>query len=147
GTKQYQYMRRAIAKRRPLLDKLIRKHNDCSEKLQLLHQQDSNIPLPRRLPATLMGLRNSMELLEDVVSSAFPGGIIPRWLADENVRSGIRAILKLDRCKEEQLRVAMEAGNLRYWFGRELCALELAINNPKSQYSLFVYCQVYAHAF
>ncbi|KZP27497.1 hypothetical protein FIBSPDRAFT_730602 [Athelia psychrophila] len=147
GTKQYQYMRRAIAKRRPLLDKLIRKHNDCSERLQLLHQLDSNVPLPRRLPATLMGLRNSMELLEDVVSSAFPGGIIPRWLADENVRSGIRAIMKLDRCKEEQLRVAMEAGNLRYWFGRELCALELAINNPKSQYSLFVYCQVNAHAF
>jgi hypothetical protein len=57
----------------------------------------------------------------------------PAWLTDANVRKGIRAILKLDRCLEERRRLGIEADNMCAWFGRELAALTVSIQSPKSK--------------
>ena len=64
----------------------------------------------------------------------------PRWLTDINVRNGIRALLKADRCMEEQRRLGYEADNLCNWFGRELTSLEVALRCTKctSPYSSFI---------
>ncbi|KAG6806746.1 hypothetical protein H0H92_006362 [Tricholoma furcatifolium] len=43
----------------------------------------------------------------------------PPWLADESVRSGIRAVLELDRCMEEIERLRHECQSLRLWFSEE----------------------------
>jgi hypothetical protein len=56
----------------------------------------------------------------------------PRWLTDVDVRKGIRAMLKSDRCLEERRRLGLEADNLCCWFGRELAAIELALRLPAS---------------
>jgi hypothetical protein len=60
-------------------------------------------------------------------------GEIPRWLEDSDVREGIRAMLKLDRCCEELSRINREAENLCRWFGCELAAIELALLNPSCE--------------
>lgn len=58
---------------------------------------------------------------------------IPPWLEDIDVRQGIRGMLKVDRCLEEQRRLGMEGDNMCRWFGRELSALEVAIATPNSE--------------
>ena len=57
--------------------------------------------------------------MEDVWISRTPG-TLPRWLEDSDVREGIRAMLKIDQCREEHLRLGIEADNLCHGFGREL---------------------------
>jgi hypothetical protein len=48
-------------------------------------------------------------------------------------------MLKLDRCQEERRRLGMEADNLCRFFGRELCAVEVAIATPSSTYSFLCF--------
>ncbi|RDB16358.1 hypothetical protein Hypma_002976 [Hypsizygus marmoreus] len=56
-------------------------------------------------------------------------GVIPAWLGDENTRKGIKAMLELDRCVEEEQRLAMERCTLQEWLLEEwnslLAALEI----------------------
>jgi hypothetical protein len=55
----------------------------------------------------------------------YDGGV-PRWLGDEEVRSGIRALLQYDRCHEEELRLRKERCNLQEWFIEEWECIEAA---------------------
>ncbi|KIO09804.1 hypothetical protein M404DRAFT_130054 [Pisolithus tinctorius Marx 270] len=131
GTKLHQQTRKAIAKRQPALMSAIRKFNKYCERLAELYDASSGIPLPSPLPTKLAELRNDQSLLEDVWVTPSVGEI-PRWLEDVDVREGIRAVLKSDRCLEEQWRLGMEADHMCRWFGRELCAIELAIRLPEN---------------
>jgi len=110
----------------------IRKFNSYCERLAELYDVSSGITLPSPLPTKLAELRNDQTLLEDVWISP-SAGEIPRWLEDVDVREGIRAVLKTDRCLEEQRRLGTEADNMCRWFGRELCAIELAMRQPESK--------------
>ena len=49
--------------------------------------------------------------------------IPPLWLTDASVRKGIRGMLKIDRCEEEQQRLGIEADGMCAWFGHELAAV------------------------
>ena len=51
---------------------------------------------------------------------------VPRWLGDENVRSGIAAMLKLDRCHEEERRLEDELETIWEWGRIEWQAIEVA---------------------
>jgi hypothetical protein len=55
-------------------------------------------------------------------------------MEDSDVRDGIRALLKRERCHEEQCRLGLEADNICRWFGDELAALELALRSPASKW-------------
>jgi hypothetical protein len=39
----------------------------------------------------------------------------PPWLSDENVRNGIKALLALDRCMEEDMRLRKERSTMQEW--------------------------------
>lgn len=65
-------------------------------------------------------------------------GEIPRWLEDSDVHEGIRALLKCDRCRKEQLHLGTEVDNMCRWFGQELFSVELALRNPDGRLSLIV---------
>jgi len=80
----------------------IRKFNDYCALLKELYNPLYSILLPTALPTKLAELCNDQTLLEDVWITRSHGEI-PLWLKDGDVRSGIRALLKLDRCHEEQL--------------------------------------------
>jgi len=110
----------------------IRKFNSYCERLAELYDVSSGIPLPSPLLTKLAELRNDQSLLEDVWISPSVREI-PWWLEDIDVREGIRAVLKIDQCLEEQRRLGIEADNMCRWFGHELCAIELAIRQPESK--------------
>lgn len=109
----------------------IRKYNNYCKQLSQLHDPSETVPLPVPLPTTLDALRNDPTLMQDVwiIPSV---GKIPGWLGDVNVRIGIRALLKRDRCLEEQRRLGLEADNMCRWFGYELTAIQVALLQPES---------------
>ena len=111
----------------------IHKFNSYCERLEELYDPTYAIPLPTPLPTTLVELCDDQTLLEDVWITRSEGEI-PMWLQDRDVREGIRAVLKKDRCREEQLRLGMEADNLCQWFGHELCAIEFALRQPQCKF-------------
>jgi hypothetical protein len=45
--------------------------------------------------------------------------VAPPWLCEEKVRDGIRAVLQLDRTKEEDVILKKEQRSLRTWFREE----------------------------
>ncbi|KAF7343583.1 hypothetical protein MSAN_01978800 [Mycena sanguinolenta] len=56
----------------------------------------------------------------------------PLWLCDEKVRSGIKAMLELDRCNEEEARLRRELRALRVWFAEEWKVVKDAIDRAES---------------
>ncbi|KAG2344746.1 hypothetical protein BDR05DRAFT_947110, partial [Suillus weaverae] len=129
GTKLHQQTRKVIAKHQPALMAALCKFNAYCEHLEALYDLHCGIPLPTPLPTRLTNLRNDQSLMEDIWITPSTGKV-PRWLDDQDVHNGIRAMLKRDRCVEEQQHLGLEADNLCRWFGNELSALELALLTP-----------------
>ena len=129
GTKVHQKTRQAITKRTPALLNSIRKFNKYCAKLDDLHDPAWLIPVPAPLPTNLALLRDDSSLMEDVWISRTHEEV-PRWLEDSNVREGIRALMKRDRCLEERRRLGIESDNMCAQLGRELAEAELAIRMP-----------------
>ncbi|KAJ8081689.1 hypothetical protein PM082_007535 [Marasmius tenuissimus] len=125
GTKAHQVTRDAIARRKGVFETLIRKFNQYVTELEEGHRLGYCIPVPKRLPTQLTTLwdMETSHLWEDVwiCEDVVP----PNWLVDDDVRKGIRAVLALDHCAEERIRLQMEAKNLCHWFRDELQALKL----------------------
>ncbi|KAG2126329.1 uncharacterized protein EDB93DRAFT_1097153 [Suillus bovinus] len=132
GTILHQQTRKAITKRQPALMTAIRKFNSYCEQLDLLYDPSCAIPLPTPLSTKLTELHADPTLMEDVWIAPSIGEV-PRWLDDTDVRDGICALLKRDRCREEQVRLGTEADNLCRFFGQELAALELALCIPECE--------------
>ncbi|KAG1724201.1 uncharacterized protein EDB91DRAFT_1239990 [Suillus paluster] len=135
GTKLHQHTRKAIAKRQPALMMAIRKFNSYYERLESLYNHTWNIPLPTPLPTKLAELRGDQTLMQDVWVTPSMGEV-PHWLEDADIRDGIHALLKRDRCTEERLRLGEEANNLYRFFGDEVTALELSIGLPENEHFL-----------
>ena len=57
---------------------------------------------------------------------------IPCWLEDADVRRGVRAMLKRDRCLEDLRQLKTEAANLSRFLETELVAIESSLNDPNS---------------
>ena len=131
GTKLHQQTRNAISKRTPALITAIRKFNKYCGELQQLYRPEWSFPLPLTLPTELKPLREDASLLVDVWVTRVSTPT-PRWLCDVLVRKGIQAVLAKDRCTEERRRLEMEAENLCQSYGRDLCAVELAMRDPNS---------------
>ncbi|KAJ7587929.1 hypothetical protein C8J56DRAFT_1049993 [Mycena floridula] len=122
----------AIAKRKPALMRAIARFNKLVRKLTKWSNIPASIPPPLPLPTDLQGLRDCQDLAQDVwITPSSDSGPGPRWLTDPNTRQGMQAMLKLDRCLEEQRRLNRESDNLLRSFGRELTALEVALRNPE----------------
>jgi hypothetical protein len=47
------------------------------------------------------------------------GSINPRWLTDDAVRQGVKVVLELDRCVEEEARLRHEIRSLQEWANEE----------------------------
>ena len=133
GTKLHQQTRKAIAKRQPALTAALRKYNHYCEQLSRLHNPSWGIPLPSPLPTTLAELRNDPTLMQDIWITPSEGKV-PRWLEDTDVRDGIRALIKTERCLEEQRRLGLEADNMCRWFGYELAAIHVASRRYESKF-------------
>ncbi|KAG6905903.1 hypothetical protein DXG01_017024 [Tephrocybe rancida] len=51
----------------------------------------------------------------------------PPWLADEDMRAGIKALLECDHCIEEEVRLRHECRSMRVWLSEEWCIVNLAL--------------------
>ncbi|KAJ7754282.1 hypothetical protein B0H14DRAFT_2405032, partial [Mycena olivaceomarginata] len=115
----------AVKRREPTITKLANEYNKlCNEVSKLIREgkapRGSITPLP--IPAKgLWKLDVDDVIFQDVGlddgddTSDEP----PLWLCDEQVRAGIKALLELDRCEEEDARLRRENEALRVWFAEE----------------------------
>lgn len=135
GTKLHQYTRRSIARRQPAIRSAIRKYNRYVETLQQLaaeHNIPENIPIPQPLSPDVNTLRNDPNLYEDVWIYPLDGDEKPRWLYEQSTRLAIRALLKMERCAEEEVRLQREVNHMCWWLGREIAVTELALHMIQS---------------
>ncbi|KAJ7050064.1 hypothetical protein C8F01DRAFT_1068234 [Mycena amicta] len=138
GSSTYQSTRKAIGKRTPALLKQIKKYNEYCAKFQSERPEDCLVPIPRPLPTQLIALRSDYSLQEDIWTTPTDGRP-PRWVTDEDVREGIRALHSYDRCKEEHARLQQECSNMQRWLSHELalCARVVeACPDPSMRFSL-----------
>ncbi|KAL0062006.1 hypothetical protein AAF712_011162 [Marasmius tenuissimus] len=130
GTRNHQIALKNMTKRKATFANSVRKFNQFCAYLETNYKQHYNIPVPRPLPVTIAALRDSEtnDLWEDVwITNSKPP---PRWLTDDNARKGIRAVLSLDRCAEERLRLSKESKNICMWFRDELFGLMVMVEKP-----------------
>ena len=134
GTNLHQKIAKKVTKRAPALVTAIRKFNGLTVQIKQLNKPEFNIPTPQALPTDLEELRKpGSEVREDVWTTRLDHKA-PKWLESKEARDGIRAMLKLDRCREEMKRLATEADNLCNWYGRELASIETALRQPESKH-------------
>ncbi|EMD35682.1 hypothetical protein CERSUDRAFT_85646 [Gelatoporia subvermispora B] len=130
GTKLHQYTRRSIARRQPAIRSTIQKFNRYVQKLQDLavtHSIADTIPIPRPLSTDVNELRNDPDFYEDVWVYPASGNDKPRWLHEQGTRLAIRALLKMERCVEEESRLHRELDHMCWWLGREIAITQLAL--------------------
>ncbi|KAK1230218.1 hypothetical protein PQX77_006705 [Marasmius sp. AFHP31] len=123
GTRAHQLTRNSISRHVAAFEGLICKYNQHVTYLEETHKPAYGIAVPKRLPTQLASLRDmeTSHLWEDV--SVTQSEDPPEYLINENTRKEIRALLNLDRCAEERVRLDAELKNLCAWYYRELQAL------------------------
>ncbi|KAI6004876.1 hypothetical protein EDD15DRAFT_2384749 [Pisolithus albus] len=120
----------SVKQREPGIVKLCTNYNNmCAQMAALIHQgkapQGSIAPvlIPRD---ALFKLDVDDDIWQDAGLEDDTGRFPPAWLADENVRSGIRSLLELRRCEEEERRLLHERRMLMEWFSEEWSRLQRA---------------------
>ena len=68
--------------------------------------------------------------------------IIPGWLGSDNVRSGIKSLLLLDRCEEEERRLCKERQAMQEWMIEEWAAASKA-KNICGMYKIICNCSMF----
>ncbi|KAK7008483.1 hypothetical protein R3P38DRAFT_3324595 [Favolaschia claudopus] len=122
----------AVARRDPGIQTLVRQYNSlCKDMNKLVKERKApknSIPPAPIDPKAIWGLDVDDEIWQDVgLDDADEEAEPPLWLKDDTVRSGIKAMLVLDRCEEEQARVVHECRALRYWLAEEWDVVASAI--------------------
>jgi len=70
-------------------------------------------------------------------------GPVPGWLGDENVCTGIKNLLELDRCQEEEHRLRMERCAMQEWMMEEWTCLDATIRLSSGNIFLLLHCIIY----
>ncbi|KAJ7079870.1 hypothetical protein C8R43DRAFT_910062 [Mycena crocata] len=124
GNQVYMQTTKGIAKRRPALVAAINLYNRSCKELEKLYKATYNIPIPSQLSTNIKELQNDPSLMEDI----WMGRSEPRWL-QKDVRTGIQAMLKGDRCVEEHKRISREAYVMKDWARKALFATRRALKS------------------
>ncbi|KAJ7694352.1 hypothetical protein B0H17DRAFT_931798 [Mycena rosella] len=137
--KLYSHTESAVKRREPMISKVNADYNKlCGEIAKLI--QDGQAPrgaiAPNPIPAKGIwqldvddGIWEDIGLDDDDAEAATEP---PPWLCDEQARSGIKAMLELDRCDEEDVRLKKETCLLREWFPEEWATVSLAITKART---------------
>ncbi|KAI6153024.1 hypothetical protein BKA82DRAFT_4349407 [Pisolithus tinctorius] len=113
----------SVKQQEPGIAKLASSYNNlCLQIVGLIHKgkapQGSIAPLliPRD---SLFKLDVDDDIWQDVGLGDDSDGLLPPWLADEKVCSGIRSLLELRHCEEEERHLLQERRALTEWFSEE----------------------------
>jgi hypothetical protein len=117
----------SITRRKKPLARLIRIYNRYCAQLNAegVWDLEWGLPQPRPLPTNPDQLKDDAGFLESI-NLRFANQV-PRWSSDPSIRLGIRAMLKLDRCKEEERCLRRESANMFEWFKQEVTAVNVAL--------------------
>ncbi|KAJ2912261.1 hypothetical protein MD484_g8155, partial [Candolleomyces efflorescens] len=129
GTKMHQHVRSAMTKKTASLATAIKRYNTECQALSTIAKTEWNIPLPEPLPTSMAELKKCTTLMENVWVEPVEDDS-KRWVHDQDVRDGIRAMLRVKRCTEERRRLSWEADNMLRWYMRELQAITSAMQDP-----------------
>ncbi|KAJ7659679.1 hypothetical protein DFH06DRAFT_1269126 [Mycena polygramma] len=130
-TKLKTHIEDAVKRRDPGIQELVRHYNKlCAEMERLIknHKAPRNaLPTEPIAPKSVWGLDVDDEIWQDIgLDDTYDEQEPPLWLKSEAVRDGIKAMLQLDRCLEEEPRLFHECRALRYWLSEEWDAVALA---------------------
>ncbi|KAI6037646.1 hypothetical protein EDC04DRAFT_2868602 [Pisolithus marmoratus] len=142
-----QYHTEASVKRRePGIVKLASSYNNlCLQMVGLIHKgkapQGSIAPLliPRD---SLFKLDVDDDIWQDVGLGDDADGVLPAWLADDKVRSGIRSLLELRRCEEEERRLLKEKQALVLWFSEQWACMQRAMEDADDDLAYELNCRL-----
>lgn len=126
-------MEHAVKRREPGILKLSKMYNDLCKQMRSCVQQRKaprNAVLPQPIDSKgLFDLDVDDDIWQDVgLDDDGDDGTTPVWLSDPNVRNGIKHVLTLDRCREEESRLQKERTSLQQWMLGEWHALQAACN-------------------
>ncbi|KAJ7434666.1 hypothetical protein FB451DRAFT_1344870 [Mycena latifolia] len=137
--KLYAHTESAVKRREPTISKLNSDYNKlCAQISKLIKDRKAPrgaiAPLP--IPAKgIWQLDVDDEIWQDVGldndDDDGDGAALPPWLADKKVRAGIKAMLELDRCAEEDARLKKERCALQEWFAEEWAITSLAMERAE----------------
>jgi hypothetical protein len=121
----------AIKRREPGILKLSKMYNDLCKQMRSCVQQHKaprNAVLPQPIDTKkLFDLDVDDDIWQDVgLGDDNDDGAIPLWLSNPSVRDGVKHVLTLDRCHEEESRLRKERTSLQQWMLREWRALQAA---------------------
>ncbi|KAJ7040146.1 hypothetical protein C8F04DRAFT_1254304 [Mycena alexandri] len=138
--KLHSHTEAAVKRREPTISKTCAEYNKICAQLQKLirdHQAPRNAIAPLPIPSKGLWkldvddvIFQNVGLDERIDGEA--GNDPPLWLSDEHVRTGIKAMLDLDRCNEEDARLRRERRALQVWFAEEWEVVSRAIQDANS---------------
>lgn len=126
-----------MKRRDPGIQELVRHYNKlCTEMEALIRARKAprNAVAPQPIdPKGIWGLDVDDDIWQDVgLDDRYDDeSEPPKWLKDDSVRAGIKAMLEKDRCEEEMPRLFHECRALRYWLSEEWNAVTLAMETAK----------------
>ncbi|THU76010.1 hypothetical protein K435DRAFT_198668, partial [Dendrothele bispora CBS 962.96] len=133
--KLHAHTKDSIQRRDPSISTLTTKYNSlCDEMAALIAKgkASTNAQVPRKInKESLFDLDVDKDIWQTFGLSDDDGEIPPPWMADESVRKGIRAMLELDRCREENARLKIQRQALQEWFVEEWQVLTIALGRVK----------------
>ncbi|KAJ7080331.1 hypothetical protein C8R44DRAFT_894812 [Mycena epipterygia] len=133
--KLYSHTEAAVKRREKGIQNLALEYNkQCAKIAQLV--RDKNAPrgalAPRQIPdGQLWKLDVDDEIWEDVGlddNETEQQTAPPPWLCDDDVRAGIKALLQIDRCREEDVRLKKERAAMQVWFAEEWVLVNRSLN-------------------
>ena len=123
--------------REPGIERLVRSFNAICAQMQDIAPRRAFLPRP----IDMKGLYK-LDVDDAIWQDAGLGGEteddIPRWMSDKSVKEGIKCLLQLDRCIEEEYRLKKERCTLQKWLQEEWQCLQQAIKISST--FLFVTC-------
>ncbi|KAJ3825201.1 hypothetical protein F5880DRAFT_1478695 [Lentinula raphanica] len=125
----------SVKRRDPGISQLAHKYNKlCDDMNTLIRQKKAprNVVAPIRIDMEkLFELDVDDDIWLDIglgYEEEGDGRVPPRWLSDDNVRAGIRAMTDRDRCHEEHVRLYEERSAMQVWFNEEWRVVNAAID-------------------
>lgn len=124
----------AVKRRQPKINNLVREYNKICDAIGVEireHRAPARTIPPERIDMRMLyALDVDDAIWQDVgLEDDEDRGVPPLWLSDDLVRSGIRAMLQIERADEEDAMLRKEARGLRIWFIEEWEVLNLAMEN------------------
>jgi hypothetical protein len=124
-----------IKRREPAITQLTKSYNDlCGQMENLVKAKKApiNAVVAERIPKDGLFKLDVDDSIWQDIGLEENVGVMPAWLSDGKVRDGIKAMLELDRCKEEEVRLKRERCALQEWFLEEWGCVQLAIRSAQS---------------